>query len=167
MPALHPDLSHVAPLLGTWSGTGAGRYPTIDPFEFAESITFGHVGKPFLAYSQRTRSLGTPAAPGMPMHSESGFWRFPEPGRVEVVLSHPTGVTEIEEGTIEFDLDGAIEIELVTTNVSLTSSAKSVTAVRRSIRIHGDELEYRLSMAAVGQPLLHHLEARLVREMPD
>lgn len=167
MTALHPGLAHIAALLGTWSGTGHGEYPTIESFDYFESITFAHVGKPFLSYHQRTRSLGTDAAPPMPMHAESGFWRFPAPGRVEVVLSHPTGVAEIEEGTIVLDLQGAIVIELATTCVALTSTAKQVTALERTFRIAGDRLDYSVRMAAVGLPLRHHLAATLIRDQPD
>lgn len=167
MPILHPELRHVASLVGTWSGTGRGEYPTITSFEYAEAITFAHVGKPFFAYQQRTRSIGSPEQPGLPMHAESGYWRFPAPGRVEVVLSHPTGVTEIEEGTIEITLDGTFVIALATTSVTLSSTAKSVTGVERTFRIAGDTMDYEVRMAAVGLPMQHHLAARLVRQPAD
>lgn len=167
MPDLHPQLAHVAGLLGTWTGRGRGEYPTIAPFDYAESITFSHVGKPFLAYSQRTRSLGAPGSPPQPMHAETGYWRFPSPGRVEVVLSHPTGVVEIEEGTVTVRLDGSLVIDLATTTVALTSTAKEVEALERRFVIHGDTIDYAVAMAAVGTPLRHHLEATLHRELPD
>lgn len=167
MPPLHPHLAPVEILVGTWTGRGQGEYPTIAPFEYAESVTFSHVGKPFLAYSQRTRSLGGPGAPPQPMHAESGYWRFPHPGRVEVVLSHPTGVVEIEEGVIAARLDGSIVIELTTTTVALTSTAKDVSALQRRFHVHGDTLDYTVAMAAVGAPLQHHLSATLYRELPD
>ena len=98
------------------------------------------------------------------MHAESGYWRFPVVGLVEVVLSHPTGITEIEQGTIMTEPSGVIVIELISKVISMTTTAKTVTALERSIRIDGDVLDYQISMAAVGLPLQHHLAARLVRE---
>ncbi len=160
MAPLHPDLAHVAPLLGTWSGAGRGEYPTIDSFEYHESISLSHVGKPLLADTQRTRSSGEPP---LPLHAEAGYWRFPSAGRVELVLAHPTGVVEVEEGTFDTS-DGVVRIELATTTVARTATAKSVTALTRHITVDGDVLRYELAMAAVGLPLQHHLTATLHRE---
>ncbi len=167
MPALHPNLAPVATLLGTWTGLGHGEYPTIEPFDYAESITFGHVGKPFFSYVQRTRSIGSATSPATPMHAESGYWRFPSPGRVEIVLCHPTGVVEIEEGTIELRLDGLIVIDVASTHVCSSSTSKDVAALTRTFYVGAETIEYRVSMAAVGRPLQHHLAATLVRDQSD
>ncbi len=156
---LHPDLEALAPLLGTWAGRGAGEYPTIQPFEYLEEVVFSHVGKPFLAYTQKTKAV----ADGKPMHAETGYLRVPEPGHVELVLAHPSGVTEIEVGSYKVTGD-VIDIELATTSVGLTPTAKEVSALGRSIRVDGDQLSYSVQMGAVGQSLQHHLAAVLQRQ---
>lgn len=162
-PALHPDLEPLRALLGTWAGPGSGSYPTIEPFGYVEEITFGHVGKPFLAYRQKTRD----ATSGLPLHAEAGYWRPAGPGRLEVVLSHPSGLLELQLGTIEAGAGGAgAVIELRSSAVVGTPTAKPVTEVHRRFELSddGQTISYDLSMAAMGQPLTHHLHAELRRQ---
>jgi hypothetical protein len=157
-PEVHPDVSGLAALVGTWEGTGVGEYPTIDDFTYLESITFGHVGKPFLAYSQRTRHPET----GLPMHAESGYWRIPTPGSIEIVMAQPTGLAEIYEGAIVSN-EGTIVVDVRSSSIGATPTAKEVTLTERTFSVWGDEMQYTFRMAAVGQPLQHHLSARLHR----
>lgn len=159
MPELHPDLVVLAPLLGTWQGEGEGSYPTIEPFGYLETVTFGHVGKPFFAYAQRT----TARSDGRPLHAEQGYLRQPAPGHLELVVAHPTGITEVELGTVEASA-GALVLVLATTTVASTPTAKRVDAVERRFTLDGDVLSYTLAMAAVGEPMTHHLAATLRRQ---
>ena len=72
-PEPHPALEPLTFLLGTWRGGGAGHYPTIEPFEYVEEISFVHVGKPWLLYTQRTRH----AVEDRPLHAETGYFGRP------------------------------------------------------------------------------------------
>ena len=151
----HPDLDELAFLIGTWSGTGHGEYPTIESFDYLEEVSFTPLpGKPFLVYHQRTRHAVTNA----PLHTETGYLRWGGAGRAELVLASPTGIVEVHAGSI----DGT-HLHLRALTVEGTPTALEVTDVERHLEVDGDLLSYRLSMAAVGHPLQVHLRAALRR----
>lgn len=153
---LHPGLSAVAGLIGTWRGEGAGEFPTIDPFAYTEEVTFSDVGKPFLHYMQRTWS---PA--GAPMHTETGYLRLVDGSSVEFVLAQPTGQAELAEGPLAATADG-FTCELAS-RVSNSASAKQVDGTERRIELAGDVLTTHFAMAAVGVPMTHHLKSVMHR----
>ena len=157
-PALHPLCQPLSPLLGVWRGRGAGHYPTIDDFDYLEEISFGHVGKPFIAYGQKTRDASTE----LPLHAEHGYYRPDAAGGIELVIAQPSGIVEIHTGSVE-PTDEGVELRLATVQVATSPAAKHVSAVERSISVVGDTLTYDLSMAAVGLELQHHLTATLQR----
>ena len=152
---LHADIEHLAMLLGTWRGKGSGHYPTIEDFEYFEEVTFGHVGKPFISYIQKSRDVVTE----LPLHSEAGYFRPVGAEAIELVLAQPSGIVEIHAGV----LDGTT-IRLESTTVLTTPTAKDVSSVHRIIEVNESILSYDVHMAAVGLPLQHHLSAELHRQ---
>lgn len=162
-PDLHPALLGLLPFVGVWRGRGAGEYPTIEPFEYAQEIRISHDGRPFLFYESRAWLVepdGTPIRPG---GRETGWWRpVMADGRatdeIEALMCTPTGIMELHIGTIT-----NLRIDMATDAVVRTSTAKEVTAGKRLYGIVDRHLLYAQDMAAVGQPLTSHLAAKLTR----
>lgn len=169
--------------MGVWRGSGRGDYPTVEPFNYTEQVSFSHVGKPHLIYAQKTFD----AQSGQPLHAEFGYWRPQSNGGLEVVLVHPTGATEVTQGSITAtgNPERPLEIELCSSAIGLTGTAKEVVQLNRVFWLEtggegesasaaggeaepgasaADRLSYRLDMAAVGQPLQFHIEAQLERQ---
>lgn len=149
--SVHPAIEPIAFLLGTWRGKGIGNYPTIEPFEYEETVTFEHIGKPFVAYAQRTKGTD-----GSPLHAETGYIRVTNDGTLELVISQPSGVTEIHTGT----RDGS-RLEFTSTSVALTPTAKQIDRVGRVIDVIDDTMTNELMMSAVGESYQWHLGATL------
>lgn len=152
--ALHKDLAELVFLLGTWSGLGEGAWPGAEPFAYAEDLTIEDVGDTWLVVTERSWSLDD----GAPIHFERGFLRAPEPGRVELMLAHPIGITEVATGTVG---DGVMQ--LASTAVGLSPTASPVTELRRRIEVRGDLLTYELRMAMEGIGRRWHVRSRLER----
>ncbi len=154
MAELHPVCEQLEFLLGVWRGTGIGVYPTIEDFSYTEEVVFTHVGKPFLAYTQKTRHADT----GLALHAESGYLRPRQGGHLELLLVQPSGIAELLEGSVT-DRD----VRLSSTAVLGTATAKPVVATERRFRVDGEVLHTSVAMAAMGLELQHHVASELRR----
>jgi hypothetical protein len=156
-PELHGDVVPLALLLGTWRGEGTGSYPTIEPFDYTETLTFDHVGDAWLSYLQESWSTD-----GEPLHFERGFVRpGSSAGEVELVLAHPIGVTEVAHGRLDND-----ELRLRGEEVAIGRAATGldVRGLERRYRIDGDALTYEIDMATGATPMTLHLSGSLRRD---
>ncbi|WP_424217396.1 FABP family protein (plasmid) [Streptomyces sp. BI20] len=166
-PEPHPQVLPVLDLIGRWHGWGRGEYPTLaDGFRYAQEVSFAHDGRPFLAYEARAWLVDAEGTPIRPAGRETGWWRVLPDTSLEVVLAHPTGIVETYLGTVTPLDGGGIEVLIETDAVTTTPRAKEVTATRRRYVLREGELTVDHAMAAVGQPLTHHLAARLTRHAP-
>lgn len=148
-------------LIGTWQGSGRGHYPTIESFEYSETVTFTAIpGKPFLRYEQKT------AGPdGTPMHTEVGYFRPQADGHLEFVIAQPMGQTELLEGTATPNDDGSLTVVLGFSLLTNTTTAKHVENTTRHYVFNADRtaFHHEFDMSAVGVELQNHLVSDLTK----
>ncbi|WCJ28444.1 Peroxynitrite isomerase Rv2717c [Euphorbia peplus] len=151
--ALHPSISPLSFLLGTWKGQGEGGYPTINSFNYGEQLQFSPIsGKPVIFYTQKTWKLSS----GEPMHGESGYWRPKPDGTIEVVISQSTGLVEVQKGTYD------AQAKIIKLQSELVGNASKVKEISRVFEVVNGELCYAVQMATTGLTnLTPHLKAVL------
>lgn len=156
--ALPSELIPLGFLIGTWAGAGVGGYPGTEEFRFGQEVTFATDGRPFLAYSSRTWLLDDFGQQVRPLATETGWWRPQPDNQVEVLLSHPTGISEIYVGEVS-----GVKVELRTDVVARTETAKPYVAATRLYGLVEGDLLWAMDMAAMGKPMQPHVSARLRR----
>jgi hypothetical protein len=152
-------------LIGTWRGEGVGAVPGGGgpDYPYAEELRIYDDGSPWLAYSSRVVSTDD----GRWLHSEHGWWR-PQPAAedgtigVELVLTRPTGITEVLIGHVVVGPVGE-QVELASDVVARTPSAPAITADKRLYAVRAGKLMYAIDLAADETGLAPHLAAALDR----
>jgi len=147
-------------LIGEWSGTGQGEFPTVEPFEYLETLTFAGDHRPFVHYEEQTKRRSPGQTNYVPSHWESGFLRLLPSGEVELINTQGSGRLERLLGSLEGTETGLI--------LRLQSTAflndPRMLATSRTITVEGNSMRYIQTMhtTAIAGPA-QHVEARLKR----
>lgn len=158
---------------GTWVGHGVGEYPPHVPrFQFLHEFVVEKAvphGPRDLVWSFRSVTMHPETRAGL--RSEQGYMRFHpsaiDHGRVEIVVTSPTGLCEVNEGTYNQD---SFDVWTRYGGLSRPQSASRpyVTEVRRwcEIRPQNDPMtmEYRVEVATERTPMQQHLLSRLQKQ---
>ena len=151
-------------LIGEWSGTGRGEFPTIEPFEYLETISFAGDQRPFLHYEQKSKRRNAGQTDYIPSHWESGFLRLLPTGEVELVNSQGSGRLERLTGPLEEAETGVI---LRLRSTAFLNDPRMVETSRR-ITVDGNSMHYTQTMHTTAVPgPAHHVEAWLHRIARD
>ena len=157
---IHPDAARLAWLIGTWRGNGHGDYPDIEKFEFGQEAIFQQDGRPFIHYMSRTWVVDDQGEFVREAAQETGFIRCLPERKLEMVLTHATGLAEVWYGELHPDRPS---FEIATDAIARTATAREVVAGQRLYGYVEGSLMWTYDMAADGHPLQPHLWARLER----
>ena len=145
-------------LIGTWEGTGRGEFPTIDAFDYRESLEIIEPQpETLLHYRQQTWRLVGNEEIGS--HIETGFISVTDDGDVEIANAQASDRVEVLRGRATASDSFTLELK----SVVLAHDERMVWSWR-TLRLRGDVLRYEMAMATTlvpdGAP---HLTARLSR----
>ena len=158
--SLHDACLALLPLIGVWRGEGEVVYPTIEPRQFGQQITFAHDGRPFVFYESRAWILDADGKVVRPAAREVGWWRPQPDDTIELLLAQATGIIEIFYGEPRTQTSW----ELATDITMRTSSAKEVSGAKRLYGlVNNGDLAYVEERAMMDQPLQPHTSAYLRR----
>jgi THAP domain-containing protein 4 len=147
-------------LVGEWVGEGRGEFPTVEPFEYLETLTFAGDHRPFLHYEEKTKRRNADQADYIPSHWESGFLRLLPDGEVELINTQGSGRLERLTGSLEETETGLI---LRLQSTAFLNDPRMVETLR-TITVDGNNLDYTQSMYTTAvSGAAHHVRATLRR----
>jgi hypothetical protein len=155
------SIDELAFLVGTWNGTGHAEYPTIQPAEYSEELTFtGNKKDPVIHFEQRTWIEST-AGGREPLFWESGFLLDKGDGIFELVSAQKSGRMEVLRGKAKRTDANAFELRLM--SVLIVNDDRMIRS-GRTFAFSPDKLMYELSMSTTVNPAFQrHLAAQLTK----
>jgi len=139
-------------LEGTWKGKGRGQFPTVNSFDYRETLTFTRRDEKTLAYEQRAQKRYDGQSEWLESHWENGFIRILENSELELT-SAQIGRTEVLAGSIE-SMDAILRIHFV--SKTITNDPRMISSAR-TFELEGNTLRYEMEMqtTAVDQSTKH------------
>jgi len=128
-------------LQGTWTGEGRGQFPTVNSFDYRETLLFTRRDEKTLAYEQRTQKRYDGQTEWLESHWENGFIRILENDDLELV-SAQIGRSEVLIGSIE-SLDTLFRIHFV--SKMITNDPRMISSAR-TFELEGATLRYEMEM---------------------
>jgi hypothetical protein len=145
-------------LEGDWTGSGEGKFPTIDDFAYTETLSVRPISTNTLQYEQKTwRVTGDGEVPS---HHEIGFFGVGDDQSISMTSAHGLDRVEVMSGLIR-ETAGGFHLALAST--SLAHDERMISSWRELI-LTTDHLHYDMGMATKSTPDgAHHLSADLYR----
>lgn len=155
------DIDQLFALLeGTWTGQGRGAYPTVQSFDYRETLIFTRRDDRSLAYEQRTQKRYDGQTEWLVSHWENGFLRILENGEWEMVNAQSGGRSEVLIGIVE--LRGDL-ICIHFTSKAIANDPR-IICTSRTFELEGETLRYQVEMQTTAvDRLTHHLKIALQR----
>jgi hypothetical protein len=158
-------LEKLSPLLGIWKGRGRGGYPTLEGFDYSETMRVHRErGSPFFSYEQTTELIDLEGHSIRKSHWEAGVLRPLEDGRIELACVQGSGRVEVLKGHFlpKESIPGRLSLRFESV---LIGNDEKVRSTSREWSLTGDQFTYVMQMAtAEVEELSWHLETTLYRE---
>ncbi len=154
---LHPSLTPLVFLLGTWQGAGVAEFPGQEACNFGQEVVFGHDGRDFLEYASRAWLLDDEGKRVRPLESEHGYWRIAD-RQVEAVMIRDQGVAEIWYGELA---EGKPQLDLATDAVARTAASPEYTGGKRLYGYVNGDLMWVGEKSTPEVPLRPYMSAHL------
>lgn len=158
-------LDRLAPLLGEWTGRGRGGFPTLEEFDYLETLRVHRdQDATYLTYEQNTELIDLDGRPIRKSHWEAGIIRPLEDGSIELACVQGSGRVEVLRGKFlaQESQPGRFSLYFEST---LIGNDEGVKRSSREWKLSGNHFTYVMKMATtqVGE-ITNHLEAKLTKK---